>query len=69
MSESEREVKVFLLERVAGHLSEAYRNFLSLEDLLTEQEREKIRFWKLLRQLHLIKERTTNTHERYKKGL
>jgi len=53
------EVKRFLLDRVIGHLNEAYRNFLALENLLSDEERNEIKFWKKAKQLYFVARRFT----------
>ena len=49
------EVKVFILKRVAGHIEEAYKNFLSLEPLLNPEEMEKLDFWNRAKKIHSVK--------------
>jgi hypothetical protein len=49
------EVKVFLFKRVVGHLEEAYKNFLSLESLLSSEEMEKLDFWDKAKKIYSVK--------------
>jgi hypothetical protein len=40
---------------VAGHIEEAYKNFLSLEPLLNPEEMEKLDFWNKAKKIHSVK--------------
>ena len=61
-------VKLFMLERTKELLNEAYKQFLAVGNLMKNEEKEDIKYWKQLNHIYHVKRRMENTYKKVEKG-